>query len=199
MVITHSSWAGRCPALAASAMALLMAGGSAQAAVYTVNQSFTEGPNTAVLTGTVSIPIGSYVIQNSGASPFTSVNLSLTVNGVSYGLSYALTDYVFGTGQFLIEATPTSLTFNTANADDFNPADLIFSDNTNPAQLNRYAIGSDGDPGFELAHAGSGILLSGASFPLVFGAIPEPSAGFFAGAFLALHFGFRSLRRARTE
>src|SRR4051794_38596284 len=92
---------------------------TARAVTYVVNRSFTNGASTATLTGTLDVPIGDYIIQNSSASPFTNVNLSLTVNAVSYNLVHALTDLINGTGQFGINATPTALSFSVANADGF--------------------------------------------------------------------------------
>src|SRR6266446_1184759 len=101
------------------AIALIISN-SAQAAQYHVNRSFTDGSSSATLTGTLDIPMGSYTIQNSGPSPFTAVNLTLTVNGTPFTLTHALTGVIHGTGQFLISATPTTLTFNTANANGGN-------------------------------------------------------------------------------
>jgi hypothetical protein len=150
---------------------------SAQAVVYNVNRSFTEGPSTATLTGTLDVPLGNYVIQNAGASPFTNVNLSLTVDATSYNLVNALTDVINGSGQFMISATPTSLTFNTANGDLYNPADLVFSDTTDPFANSRYVIGSDGIPGFQAALTSSGDVTGTVTFPTIFGtAVPEPSS-----------------------
>ena len=98
---------------------------SSQAVVYEVNRTF--GIPSATLTGTVDVPLGNYVIQNETPNPFTDVNLTLTVNAFPYSLTYALTDLVDGTGQFFVDATPTTLTFSTANGDGSNPADLVFS------------------------------------------------------------------------
>ena len=150
---------------------------SAQATLYMVNRSFTEGSSTATLTGTLDIPNGNYTIQNSSASPFTAVNLTLTVNGTSYILANALTNLIYRTGQFFINATPTSLTFKTANGNSGNPADLTFSETTSPISP-RYIIGYDGSPGFEAAYigeGGAGSVAASATFPIVFGnAVPEP-------------------------
>jgi hypothetical protein len=157
--------------------AATMVASRSQAVTYEVNRSFTDGISTATLTGTVNVIIGNYVIQNANPNPFTAVNLNLTVNATSYNLTNALTDIVFGTGQFFIDATPTTLTFSTANGNGVNPADLIFSDNTNPSSTNRYAIGSNGNPAFEVAYTDAGFVVAGARFPTVFGtAVPEPSS-----------------------
>src|SRR5262249_12365308 len=91
---------------------IIMIATSAPATIYNVNQTFSG----ATLVGTLDIPPGNYVIANRGPSPFTAVNLTLTVNATSYNLTYALTGIISGTGQFLINATPTTLSFNIANA-----------------------------------------------------------------------------------
>jgi hypothetical protein len=149
----------------------------AQATLYMVNRSFTEGSSIATLTGTLDIPNGNYTIQNSSASPFTAVNLTLTVNGTPYILASALTNLIYGTGQFFINATPTRLTFQTANGDSGDGADLTFSETTSPISP-RYIIGYDGSPGFEAAYiveGGAGSVVASVTFPVVFGnAVPEP-------------------------
>jgi hypothetical protein len=157
-------------------VAASLATSSLQAAVYEVDRSFSNGFSSATLTGTVSVPLGNYVIQNTVPNPFTSVNLTLTVDASSYNLTYALTDVITGTGQFIVDATPTTLTFS-ASGDAVNPADLVFSDNTDPFSFNRYAIGSNGVPEFETAITEEGIVLGDVRFPDIFGiAIPEPSS-----------------------
>ena len=143
---------------------------SAQATLYSVNRSF----GTATLTGILDIPVGNYTIQNESASPFSSVSLTLTVNGFPWELTHVLTDDIRGLGRFFIDASPASLTFSTANGDGSNPADLVFSD-LDTSTHNRYVIGSDGSPGFEAAYTHSGDAVVGAVFPIVFAtAIPEP-------------------------
>src|SRR5262245_36660522 len=96
--------------------------GTAQAVVYDVNRSFTNGASTASLIGTLTIPIGSYTMGAYDASPFTNVNLSLTVNSTSYNLINALTGASYGSGYFIVNATPTALTFSTANGSSITPA-----------------------------------------------------------------------------
>lgn len=145
-----------------------------QAAVYEVDRSFSSGLHTATLTGTVSLPVGYYDIQNGMPNPFTAVNLTLTVDATPYHLTHALTDVIYGTGQFLIDASPTDLRF-VASGDATNPADLVFSDNTDPFAFNRYAIGSNGVPEFQTAITEEGIVFGDVRFPDTFGiAIPEP-------------------------
>jgi hypothetical protein len=166
----------------------------AAATIYLVDRSFAGSGGSAHLTGTLEIPLGNYTIMNQGASPFLAVNLMLEVNGTSYLLNQALTGIILGTGRFFINATPTTLTFNTANADGFNPADLVFSDNSNPEANNRYTIGYDAALGFEVAYTGSGSVVASATFPSVFGtAVPEPTAG----VFILLAFGLGSIRYMR--
>jgi hypothetical protein len=134
---------------------------------YTVNRSF----GNASLVGTVDVPTGHYTIMNGTPNPFTAVALTLTVNGASYNLTSAFTDYISGTGQFIIDATSTTLTFDTANADLSNPADLGFSD---PSAQNLYLIGTDEVPHFEGAWTGAGNEVGEVLFPLAFNVGGEP-------------------------
>ena len=168
----------------------------AAAATYDVHRFFSDGPTNATLTGTLELPLGSYTIMDRAPSPFAAVNLTLTVNGVSYSLHNALTDVIFGTGQFFIEATADSLIFNTANADGSNPADLVFSDNLDPQAHNRYAIGWNGAPGFEVAYTEAGDLAVPATFPTVFAVVPEPSTMTLLATAMGL-LATRTVRRRR--
>jgi hypothetical protein len=130
----------------------------------------------ATLTGTLQLPAGNYTIMNQSPAPFTAVNLTLSVNGTPIILfTNANTQSIKGTGQFFINATPTTLTFSTANGNGTNPADLEFV-NTGEFDIPRYAIGTDGAPtGFEVAFYSGGSPLAGVTFPTVFGIlIPEP-------------------------
>jgi len=168
---------------AVCAGAVLLIASSAQAQIYNVDRSITDGTSSATLIGTLDIPIGSYTIQNASASPFTSVNLTLTVNATIFVLDNALTGIITGTGQFFIDATPTTLTFSTANSDGGDPADLEFSDTTLLYANDRYVIGSNADPQFEAAYTAAGSVLSTTvTFPTVFGtAVPEPTTLALAG------------------
>jgi hypothetical protein len=146
--------------------------------IYQVDRSFPGGPNFVTLAGTVDVPLGSYTITNRGASPFTSVDLTLTVNGTSYSLTHVFTDLISGTGEFFINATPASLTFNVANANGSNPADLIFSENSSFAfASDRYTIGTDGVSEIESVVTGAGNRsVSGEMIPDQWAlAVPEPS------------------------
>jgi len=127
----------------------------------------------ATLTGTLQLPEGNYTIMNRSPAPFTAVNLTLSVNGSQIALfTNASTELIEGTGQFFINATPTTLTFSTAHANGADPADLEFLNNT---QVPRYTIGTDGNPGFEIAFYSGGSSRGSVTFPTVFGiAIPEP-------------------------
>jgi hypothetical protein len=160
---------------------------------YSVNRSWNDGANTASLVGTVSLPQGSYTITNGTPNPFTAVNLTLTANAVSYALDQANTSLVFGTGEFHISATASTLTFDTANANGSNPADLRF---TSSVSSDRYAIGYDGNPGFQLASTSTASVEASQSFPTVFGvAVPEPTlAAPILLTLLAAHTGRRRRR-----
>ena len=110
--------------------------------------------------------------MNQGATPFTNINLLLIVDNASFLLTSADTSLIVGSGEFLISATASTLTFNTANFDPFNPADLIFG----PRSGDHYAIGSDGFAGFEAAASSAGSPLVFLSFPVVFGTAEGNSA-----------------------
>jgi hypothetical protein len=138
---------------------------SASAITYNVSRMWSDGSDTATLTGTVDVAVGSYSIMNQGATPFTNINLLLIVDNASFLLTSADTSLIVGSGEFLISATASTLTFNTANFDPFNPADLIFG----PRSGDHYAIGSDGFAGFEAAVSSAGSPLVFLSFPVVFG------------------------------
>ena len=173
---------------------------SALATFYTVNRSFSQNGNIATLVGTVGVANGSYTIENSSPSPFTSVNLTLTVAGTPYTVDNVVTALIFGTGQFSNNATSTTLTFSTANFNGFNPADLEFLDATG---TNAYIIGSDGSPDFQVANTAAGKVIDDSmALPTVFGvaAVPEPSTMRFAGVMLAIICSvklFRKLQRVR--
>ncbi len=183
-----------------------MAAIHADATLYNINRSFTDthGSRTATLTGTLELPVGSYEIRNQGSSPFTDVNLTLTVSGASFHLAYALTGLIYGTGTFYITATPTQLAFRTANAGSTNPADLVFSSNpADPFANPRYVIGWNGLPGFEVAYTPAGTVMSGAAFDTAFGTaatgsgvVPEPSTCL-AGALLLIPCAFHVCRKLR--
>ena len=101
----------------ATSLAAMLTPVAAMAVTFNVNRSWSNSGNNASLVGTLDVPIGSYTIQNGTPNPFTNVNLTLTVNGnPSPVLNVADTSLVVGTGQFLVNATPSVLTFNTANA-----------------------------------------------------------------------------------
>jgi hypothetical protein len=112
-------------------------------------------------------------------------------------VDHVLTGSILGTGEFLVNATATSLTFSTANANSGNPADLVFSDNTVVSANDRYVIGSDGAPHFEAAYtaAGSGYVDS-IVLPAAWGvAVPEPSTA----SLMAIPFAFLAFRMVRAR
>jgi Dockerin type I domain len=147
-----------------AALTIVMIASSAQAITYQVNQSW--GGGTATLVGTVDVALGNYTIMNGGAHPFMNVMLTLTVNGTPFTLDHANTSQIFGTAEFFIDATMTSLTFDTANSNAGNPADLNFYDSID---TNRYVVGSNGNPHFEAAYTTAGAVIADISLPFLFG------------------------------
>jgi len=177
---------------------------SANATFYDVSRSWSDGfGGTASLVGTVDVALGSYTIMNNGPSPFTSVSLTLILNGGAPAhLNHAGTSLIFGTGQFLIFATASSLIFSTANGNGANPADLLFFDATNFA---RYGIGSDANPHFQTGIIGGDTVLdSSISFPNVFGttrSVPDTGStlAMLSISLLGLGLGFNRLSRGSTR
>ncbi len=170
----------------ATSLAAMLTPVAAKAVTFTVNRSWSNGSDNASLVGTVDVPIGSYTIQNGTPNPFTNVNLILTVNSNPFTLDAANTSGVFGTGQFLVNATSSTLTFNTANADGSNQAFLAFVDSSTGLTRPLYGIAS---PNVS-AEVGASTLVSvfaSVSFPVTFGTaqtaqqVPEPASLFGLG------------------
>jgi len=117
-------------------------------------------------------------------------------------LNHADTSLIFGTGQFSILATASSLIFDTANGNGGNPADLLFLDATN---FGFYGIGSDGDPHFQIGGIGADTVLdSSISFPNVFGtarSVPDTGStlAMLSISLLGLGLGFNRLSRGSTR
>ncbi|MFM8299493.1 MAG: PEP-CTERM sorting domain-containing protein, partial [Microcystis aeruginosa] len=161
---------------------------AAKAVTFTVNRSWSQSGNNASLVGTVDVAIGSYTIDVTGnPNPFTNVNLTLTVNTNSFTLDAAYTSNITGTGQFLVNATSSTLTFNTPNANGSNQAFLLFVNSSTGFSDPFYSIGSDNSPGFEIAVGTPPNVLASVSFPVTFGTaqtaqqVPEPSSLFGLG------------------
>jgi hypothetical protein len=177
----------------ATSLAAMLTPVAATAVTFTVNRSWSSGSDTASLVGTVDVPVGSYTIQNGTPNPFTNVNLILTVNGNPFPvLNAANTSLVLGTGQFLVNATSSTLTFNTANANGINPANLAFVNSSTGLGGPLYAIGFDSIPGFEIAFGTSPNVLASVAFPVTFGTVqqvqqvPEPASLFGLGVLSTL-------------
>ena len=171
----------------ATSLAAMLTPVAAKAVTFTVNRSWSNGSDNASLVGTVDVPIGSYTINSTGTpNPFTNVNLTLTVNGNPFTLDAANTLLLSGTGQFLVNATSSTLTFNTANADESNHAFLAFVDSSTGLTGLLYGIASQNVS----AEVGGSTLVSvfaQLTFPVTFGTVqtaqqvPEPASLFGLG------------------
>jgi hypothetical protein len=177
----------------ATSLAAMLTPVAATAVTFTVNRSWSGFGNNASLVGTVDVPVGSYTIQNGTPNPFTNVNLILTVNGNPFPvLNAANTSNIWGTGQFLVNATSSTLTFNTANANGSNPADLAFVNSSTGLGGPLYGIGYDGVPGFEIAINTSPGVTASVAFSVTFGTVqqvqqvPEPASLFGLGVLSTL-------------
>ena len=177
----------------ATSLAAMLTPVAATAVTFTVNRSWSESGNNASLVGTVDVPVGSYTIQNGTPNPFTNVNLILTVNGNPFPvLNAADTSNISGTGQFLVNATSSTLTFNTANADGSNPANLAFVNSSTGFVGPLYGIGYDGNPGFEIAINTSPNVAASVALSVTFGTVqqvqqvPEPASLFGLGVLSTL-------------
>ena len=177
----------------ATSLAAMLTPVAATAVTFTVNRSWSSGSDTASLVGTVDVPVGSYTIQNGTPNPFTNVNLILTVNGNPFPvLNAANTSIILGTGQFLVNATSSTLTFNTANANGSNPANLAFVNSSTGFGGPLYGIGFDSIPGFETAFGTSPNVGASVAFPVTFGTVqqvqqvPEPASLFGLGVLSTL-------------
>ena len=111
-------------------------------------------------------------------------------------MNNVFTDYISGSGQFSITASPASLIFD-PRGDAYNPADLVFSDKLVSSDPNRYAIGANGNPAFEVAYTVAGNVPAdiAPSFPVTFAVVPEPSVL----SLLVIAFGSTAIRRFRTQ
>lgn len=175
---------------------------SAKATLYDVDQSFTDPTGaSAELKGTVQVVPGSYMIENGAfytynnstvgsaaiSSPFTVVNLTLTVNNTPYVLDTLVLSLVGSSpgsgarsGEFVVNATSTGLFFSTPVASANSPADLVLSEGAfdNVLDSNCYVIGSNGNPNYEAAYTGAGWIAEQKAYvsPIEFGivSVPEP-------------------------
>ncbi|MCZ8039633.1 MAG: PEP-CTERM sorting domain-containing protein [Microcystis sp. LE17-20A] len=181
----------------ATSLAAMLTPVAATAVTFTVNRSWSNGSNNASLVGTVDVPIGSYTINSTGTpNPFTNVNLTLTVNGTPFTLDTVVipSGSISGTGQFLVNATSSTLTFNT-NVSGFNAARVRFQNSGNPFGNRWYDIGTFLDfftfqlVNFEGSIASPGFteVVASVSLPVTFGTaqtaqqVPEPASLFGLG------------------
>lgn len=176
-------------AISTASVVAILTPSDAMAVTFNVARTLTDGTNNASLTGTVDIEVGNYTLIDGSPNPFTAVNLTMTSDGDSYTLD-TVSNLILGTGRFLINATSSTLTFNTENTDETNIAVLAF---TNSGGDPIYSIGVDDHGPYEQFTGDSipTIYDPSVSFPTVFGtaqvAIPEPIT--ILGVATALGFG----------
>jgi len=199
----------------ATSLAAMLTPVAAKAITYTVNRSWSSGSDNASLVGTVDVPIGSYTINSTGTpNPFTNVNLTLTVNGTPFTLDTVVipSGSISGTGQFLVNATSSTLTFNT-NVSGFNAARVRFQNSGNPFGNRRYEIGTFLDfftgqlVNLEGSTASPGFteVVASVSLPVTFGTaqtaqqVPEPASLFGLGVLGTLGVGSTLKRKLKPS
>jgi hypothetical protein len=199
----------------ATSLAAMLTPVAATAVTFTVNRSWSNGSNNASLVGTVDVPIGSYTINSTGTpNPFTNVNLTLTVNGTPFTLDTVVipSGSISGTGQFLVNATSSTLTFNT-NVSGFNAARVRFQNSGNPFGNRWYEIGTFLDfftfqlVNFEGSIASPGFteVVASVSLPVTFGTaqtaqqVPEPASLFGLGVLGTLGVGSTLKRKLKPS
>jgi hypothetical protein len=144
-----------------------------------VGASWTQGSNSASLTGTVDIPIGTYTFapgQLFGApAPFTGFDLNLNINGRNSTPIFS-SIRTGATSSVTLTATAADLQFSTSGASDSSVAYLLFNDFTSS-----YFIGSDAIPGSQFASGYGDAVFASRSLPTVFAvssdaqSVPEPT------------------------
>ncbi len=197
----------------ATSLAAMLTPVAAKAVTFTVNRSWSQSGNNASLVGTVDVPIGSYTINSTGTpNPFTNVNLTLTVNGNPFTLDAANTLLLSGTGQFLVNATSSTLTFNT-NVSSFDQATVRFQNSGNPFGNRWYEIGTFLDFfTFQLVNFEGSIaspsfteVVASVSLPVTFGTaqtaqqVPEPASLFGLGVLGTLGVGSTLKRKLKPS
>ncbi len=200
----------------ATSLAAMLTPVAAKAVTFTVNRSWSQSGNNASLVGTVDVPIGSYTIDSTGTpNPFTNVNLTLTVNGNPFTLDTVVvipSGSIIGTGQFLVNATSSTLTFNT-NVSGFDRATVRFQNSGNPFGNRRYEIGTFLDQStfqpvnLEGSTASPGFteVVASVSLPVTFGTaqtaqqVPEPASLFGLGVLGTLGVGSTLKRKLKPS
>ncbi|GAL92482.1 PEP-CTERM sorting domain-containing protein [Microcystis aeruginosa] len=199
----------------ATSLAAMLTPVAAKAITYTVNRSWSSGSDNASLVGTVDVPIGSYTINSTGTpNPFTNVNLTLTVNGTPFTLDTVVipSGSISGTGQFLVNATSSTLTFNT-NVSGVDRARVRFQNSGNPFGNRRYEIGTFLDfftgqlVNLEGSTASPGFteVVASVSLPVTFGTaqtaqqVPEPASLFGLGVLGTLGVGSTLKRKLKPS
>ena len=199
----------------ATSLAAMLTPVAAKAITYTVNRSWSESGDNASLVGTVDVPIGSYTINSTGTpNPFSNVNLTLTVNGNPFTLDTVVIPggSIIGTGQFFVNATSSTLTFNT-NTSDFDEAKVRFQNSGNPSGNRQYEIGTFVDVfnsqlvnlEGSISSPGFTSVLASVSLPVTFGTaqtaqqVPEPASLFGLGVLGTLGVGSTLKRKLKPS
>ncbi|MEA5576090.1 hypothetical protein [Anabaena sp. UHCC 0451] len=159
--------------------AILASATPSKALTFNVNQSWTGSfagnGNVATLTGTVDIPVGNYTRNNGNqSSPFTGVNLTLNINGVSDALNASSLNIVNTLASYFINVSSADIKISTSGASGAGSNYLLF---TSTSTSSRVLFGSDANPAFVFGSLSSGTLaVTDSSFPLTLGTVaPTPT------------------------
>jgi hypothetical protein len=167
---------------AAALTLLLMSAFSALAGTYTVNRAWGDDGSSPVsspgsrasLTGTVNIPDGVYVLDKNSPSPFSAVNLTLTMNADGETLAIAMTEVytrISGNAKVIIRADGHQLTFqHTGNASSTDAAVVQFWD---AGDLACYALGQDIVVDSQMAFCAGSFVVDKIVFPQVLGVVQK--------------------------
>lgn len=145
-----------------SACVVVTVGASrASALTYTVNQLISDGTLSATVTGTIDVGLGDYTLTD-GGTPFSSVNLLLTIGSSTYELNAAGVTGD-GTGQLFVSATSEFLTLNA----------------TPSVELHFFKFGDFG--AYQIIHGstteqmviGSDFVSAAVTLPMVLGTVPS--------------------------
>jgi hypothetical protein len=168
-----------------AALALLfMSSWSVLANTYKVQRMWTDDGSSSFgspgfivcLKGTVEIPRGTYILDKDSPSPFTSVNLVMTIKDGAQTYSFDLVEayaFISGNARVIIQATDKSLVFD--HSADAGPADEAILQFWDTNDLICYGLGHDIIDNSQAAIFDGIFVIERIPFPQTFGTILNPA------------------------